>query len=96
MPDAAESAAANAVEAGIPLVGVMTIPPLAALSDDSRRWFEELRRIRDLLREQFPQVRELSMGMTDDFEVAVECGATIVRVGRAIFEPMTGSPADPR
>jgi hypothetical protein len=96
VPAAAESAAATAVDAGIPLVGVMTIPPLAVLPDDSRRWFEELRRIRDLLREQFPQVRELSMGMTDDFEVAVECGATIVRVGRAIFEPMNGSPADPR
>jgi len=96
VPDAAESAAATAVDAGIPLVGVMTIPPLAVLPDDSRPWFEELRRIRDLLRKQYPQVRELSMGMTDDFEVAVECGATIVRVGRAIFEPMNGSPADPR
>jgi len=58
------------------LRGVMAIPP----HDDARRWFRALRALRDEL-----GVEELSMGMTDDFETAIEEGATIVRVGRAIF-----------
>ena len=86
-PGAAADAAATAISAGIPLVGVMTIPPLADHPEANRPWFEELRQLRDELSRRWPQVRELSMGMTDDYEVAVECGATIVRVGRAIFEP---------
>lgn len=96
-PGAVPAATAAAIAAGIPLIGVMTIPPLADRPDDSRPWFEALRRLRDGLRREWPQIRELSMGMTDDYEVAVECGATIVRVGRAIFEPVTtGSAPDPR
>ncbi|MFL6244673.1 MAG: YggS family pyridoxal phosphate-dependent enzyme [Thermoanaerobaculia bacterium] len=59
------------------LSGLMTIPPV---SDDSRPYFRALRTMRDDL-----GLTELSMGMTDDFEVAIEEGATIVRVGRAIF-----------
>jgi hypothetical protein len=51
-----------------------------------RRWFVALRELRDALVSEHPNARELSMGMTDDFEVAVEEGASIVRVGRAIFE----------
>ena len=58
------------------LSGLMTIPPLG----DSRPHFRTLRKMRDDL-----GLRELSMGMTDDFEVAIEEGATIIRVGRAIF-----------
>jgi len=58
------------------LRGLMAIPP----AEEVRRWFGELRAMRDAT-----GLRELSMGMTDDFEVAVEEGATIVRVGRAIF-----------
>ena len=61
------------------LDGLMIIPP-AGDAEDSRRWFRELKKMRDDL-----DLRELSMGMTDDFEVAIEEGATIVRVGRAIF-----------
>lgn len=61
------------------LTGLMVIPP-AAEPEDSRPWFRQLRALRERL-----GVRELSMGMTDDFEVAVEEGATIVRVGRALF-----------
>jgi len=51
--------------------------------------FAQLRRLRDELAAACPQVtwRHLSMGMTDDFEVAVEEGATLLRVGRAIFAP---------
>ncbi len=59
------------------LSGLMTIPPV---SDDARPFFRALRAMRDDL-----GLTELSMGMTDDFEVAIEEGATIVRVGRAIF-----------
>jgi hypothetical protein len=55
----------------------MTVPPLG---DDPRRWFA---RLRDLAAA--ATLPELSMGMTDDFEVAVEEGATMVRVGRALF-----------
>ena len=61
------------------LRGVMAIPP-AGEPEETRRWFRELRTLRDAL-----GLAELSMGMTDDFEVAIEEGATIVRVGRAIF-----------
>ena len=61
------------------LTGLMVIPP-AGEPEDARRWFRQLRTFRDDL-----QLRELSMGMTDDFEVAIEEGATIIRVGRAIF-----------
>lgn len=58
------------------LGGLMTIPPLG----DPRVYFQEMRAMRDDL-----GLAELSMGMTDDFETAIEEGATIIRVGRAIF-----------
>lgn len=61
------------------LTGLMVIPP-AGEPEDARPWFRQLRELRDRL-----ALRELSMGMTDDFEVAIEEGATIIRVGRAIF-----------
>jgi PLP dependent protein len=61
------------------LRGLMAIPP-AGEPEETRRWFRALRALRDTL-----GLQELSMGMTDDFEVAIEEGATIVRVGRAIF-----------
>ena len=58
----------------------MTVAPLAENAEEVRPVFQELRRLRDAL-----GLRHLSMGMTDDFEVAVEEGATFVRIGRAIF-----------
>ena len=58
------------------LRGLMAIPP----AEDARRWFRELRALRDAV-----GLPDLSMGMTDDFEMAIEEGATIIRVGRAIF-----------
>ena len=66
--------------------GVMTMPPLGTDPDESRRFFQRLRRLRDHLATHFPQAewRELSMGTSADFEVAVEEGATLVRVGTAI------------
>jgi len=60
--------------------GLMTIAPLVSDPEEVRPVFRELRRLGDAL-----GVDELSMGMTDDFEVAIEEGATLVRIGRAIF-----------
>ncbi len=66
--------------------GLMTIPPPAASAEASRPWFARLRELRDRLATQSGYaLSELSMGMTDDFEVAIEEGATIVRIGRAVF-----------
>jgi pyridoxal phosphate enzyme (YggS family) len=62
------------------LVGLMTVAPLAPDPEDVRPAFKRLHELRHAI-----GLRELSMGMTDDFEVAVEEGATFVRVGRAIF-----------
>lgn len=73
---------------GIEVVGLMAIPPPAAKPDDARPGFEELARLGRRVRDSFPEAKHLSMGMSDDFEVAIESGATIVRVGRAIFEDL--------
>jgi hypothetical protein len=69
--------------------GLMTMAPIVSHPDEARPVFVALSRLRDALAEAYPQVewRDLSMGMTDDFEVAIEEGATLVRVGRAIFAP---------
>ena len=66
--------------------GLMTMPPLETNPEDARRFFQRLRRLRDYLATQFPQAnwRELSMGTSADYRVAVEEGATLVRVGTAI------------
>ena len=68
---------------GLRVEGLMTIPPAG---DDPRRWFAALRELGGDL-----GVRHLSMGMTDDYEVAVQEGATMVRIGRAIFGARRGS-----
>ena len=69
--------------------GLMTMAPIVVDPELARPVFVRLRELRDELEAAFPQGdwRQLSMGMTDDFEVAIEEGATIVRVGRAIFDP---------
>jgi hypothetical protein len=69
---------------GIECRGLMTVAPLG---EDPRRSFGALRELRDLLVDRFPGVIELSMGMSEDLEAAVEEGATMVRVGTAIFGP---------
>jgi len=71
------------------LDGLMAMAPIVTDTEQARPVFACLRHLRDELRQVFPQVdwHHLSMGMTDDFEVAVEEGATFVRVGRAIFAP---------
>jgi hypothetical protein len=70
------------------LRGLMTIPPPVTDPEESRPHFTRLRTLRDLAATRLGrELPELSMGMTDDFEVAIEEGATLVRVGRAIFGP---------
>ncbi|PWT83797.1 MAG: YggS family pyridoxal phosphate-dependent enzyme [Acidobacteria bacterium] len=66
--------------------GLMCIPPLAEEAEASREYFVQLRELRDSLETEFQlKLPQLSMGMTQDFWVAVEEGATLVRVGTAIF-----------
>ena len=70
------------------VVGLMTLPPLATSPEDARPWFRRLRALRDEWQASgvpASMLRELSMGMSGDFEVAIQEGATIVRVGTAIF-----------
>lgn len=72
------------------LRGLMVIPPLAENSEEARPFFRRLRELAAFIDSRgLPGVcmRELSMGMSEDFEVAIEEGATIVRVGTAIFGP---------
>jgi len=88
-----ESAAIDLVRAAassshVDLRGLMIVPPFPTDPEDSRPWFRRLRELRDrLLDGGIPadRLRELSMGMSHDFEVAIEEGATMVRVGTAIF-----------
>jgi PLP dependent protein len=72
---------------GLPVRGLMTVAPL---EDDPRPWFARLRELRDGLAVTFERVTELSMGMSADLDAAVEEGATMVRVGTAIFGPRPG------
>lgn len=66
--------------------GLMTIPPLAPEAEASRRYFVALRELRDRLEAEFDlRLPQLSMGMSGDYEIAIEEGATLVRVGTAIF-----------
>ena len=70
------------------VVGLMTLPPVSQAPEDARPWFSRLRDLRDeWLASGVPasMLRELSMGMSGDFEVAIQEGATMVRVGTAIF-----------
>lgn len=87
LPEEADSMLARLLELGLRVRGVMAIPPMVDRAEDQRRQFVLLRQVRDRLRTAHPDITELSMGMSDDFEVAVEEGASIIRVGRAIFGP---------
>lgn len=71
---------------GVNVLGLMCIPPAAATPEDARPWFVQLRELRDELEVQSGRsLPGLSMGMSGDYEVAIEEGSTIVRVGSAIF-----------
>lgn len=69
----------------IRLSGLMALPPYCDNAEDSRKYFIKLRELRDNFISSYNTLNELSMGMSHDFEIAVEEGATIVRVGTAIF-----------
>ena len=72
--------------------GLMTVGRFTSDRDEARRTFAGLRELADRCRSRWPELGpELSMGMSDDFEVAIEEGATIVRVGRALFGERHGA-----
>ena len=70
---------------GVELRGLMAMAPRVDEPEQARPYFRRLRRLSERLSDRYPAMMELSMGMTEDYEVAVEEGATMVRVGRAIF-----------
>lgn len=74
------------VSLGVSVVGLMGIAPIVDEPEQARPFFARLREARDRIARRHPRVVGLSMGMSDDFEVAVEEGATYIRVGRAIFD----------
>ncbi len=73
----------------IKVIGLMTMAPFVEDPEEVRWVFRRLREIKDDMSKDFPHLRELSMGMSNDFEVAIEEGATFVRIGTAIFGPRT-------
>ena len=67
----------------------MTIAPPTSDAEGARPWFRRLRELRDGIQERHPAVLELSMGMSLDYHVAVQEGATMVRIGTAVFGART-------
>jgi pyridoxal phosphate enzyme (YggS family) len=72
---------------GIRLRGLMTIAPPTPTAEEARPWFRRLRELRDRVAERHPDVLDLSMGMSLDYQVAVQEGATMIRIGTALFGP---------
>lgn len=70
---------------GIVVVGLMTLPPWTGDPEGARPFFARLRSLRDEARRAHPRLVELSMGMSGDYEVGVQEGATMVRIGTALF-----------
>lgn len=89
-PNAAAFAEEVAALDGVEVTGLMTMAPLSDDPQLSRPFFADLRTIGERLAQRLPEARHLSMGMTRDFEVAIEEGATLVRVGEAVFGPRSG------
>lgn len=87
-PEEAITLGLKARTLGVEVKGVMAIPPPVSDSSAAIPYFRELASLGSELAQRIPGATELSMGMSDDFEAAVTEGATIVRVGRAIFEPV--------
>ncbi len=65
--------------------GLMSLPPYSDNAEDSRTFHRQLRELRDQLRTQHPELNTLSMGMSRDFQIAIEEGATLIRIGTALF-----------
>lgn len=78
---------------GLRVAGLMTVPPLDAAAEAARPYFRTLRTLRDEHVRQYPTLTALSMGMSGDFEVAIEEGSTCVRLGTAIFGKREALPA---
>jgi pyridoxal phosphate enzyme (YggS family) len=74
----------------IEAVGLMTVPPWSFDPEPARPYFRDLRRLRDESQKLHPKLTQLSMGMSNDFTVAIQEGSTCVRVGTAIFGKRTG------
>ena len=72
---------------GLDVRGVMAIPPLSVDAETTRPYFARLRNLFDHYKDNHANMEHCSMGMSNDFVVAIEEGSTMVRVGRAIFEP---------
>jgi pyridoxal phosphate enzyme (YggS family) len=79
---------------GLKVTGLMAMAPFADDPEDTRPFFAELAELGGTLVRRLPDATALSMGMSRDFEVAVEEGATLVRVGEAIFGPRPRTAAD--
>jgi pyridoxal phosphate enzyme (YggS family) len=92
----AELAAAVAALPRLKLRGLMCLPPPETDPARQRFWFAQLRRLYDMLNAQALALDTLSMGMSADLEAAVAEGATIVRIGTALFGPRPGPPAGAR
>jgi uncharacterized pyridoxal phosphate-containing UPF0001 family protein len=74
----------------VQIEGLMAVPPFLPDPEATRPYFRKLRELRDRLGGEGYRLPELSMGMSQDFEEAVEEGATMVRIGTAIFGPRSG------
>jgi PLP dependent protein len=87
LPPAELAALLTAMEdlESVEAVGLMTVPPWSEDAEAARPYFRELRRLRDESVLRFPKLTQLSMGMSNDFTVAIEEGSTCVRVGTALF-----------
>jgi len=71
---------------GVNVLGLMNMAPLGADKEELHRLFKDIRQFRDELEQEFKvSLPELSMGMSDDYDVAVEEGATMIRIGRKLF-----------
>lgn len=85
-PEEVDDAADEVVRTqGLDLVGLMTLPPIPSAAEDSRPYFRQLRELLEGVSVRHPEATELSMGMSIDYPVAVEEGATMVRIGTALF-----------
>ncbi len=84
-PDQVEEMVKKIRQEGVELRGLMAMAPHDRDPELARPFFRRLRGLSEVLRDRYPVMRELSMGMTEDYQIAVEEGATMVRVGRAVF-----------
>lgn len=84
-PSQAADLVARVVELGLEVRGLMTVPPVPENPEASRPLFRAMAELSGSIRGRWPEASLLSMGMSDDFETAIEEGSSMIRVGRAIF-----------